>query len=60
MENQKRELTKKDESAPKKERVAMLEVKFKLNIKEVIEKRADSGNVYTVVIQETRHATRGT
>lgn len=45
---------------PQKKQVVMLEVKFKLNVKGVIEERADSGKVDTAAIQETRYLARGT
>lgn len=49
-QNQKKEVTNKDDSAVNKEKVIMLEEKFKLNINGVTEQRADFGIVDTAVI----------
>lgn len=49
MGNQKREVANKDDSSVKKEKVIMLEEKFKLNINGVREPRADLGSVDSAI-----------
>ena len=50
MDNPKRELDNKEESAGKKKKVIVLEERFKLNINGVIDQRADLGSVGTATI----------
>ena len=45
-----RELAKRGERAVKKQKVIMLEVKFKSNRNGAVEERADHGNVDTTIV----------
>ena len=53
MDNWKRELAHKDRYAAKKQKLIMLEVKFKSNVNGVVEEMADLGNVDIFAIWKT-------
>ena len=59
VDTQKRKLANKDEHAAKERKGRHLQVKFKWNINQIMERIADCGDVDTCFSRSSRHAARG-